>query len=355
MATDSKSPDEWGELYRSKRPEYEQVSNKVKGLLEELLTSADIDVVEVDARAKDIASLVDKLDRKRGKYTRLDDVLDLAGVRVIAYYIGDLPKIGALIEEEFEIDGENSWRRESVQEPDRFGYVSDHYIIRCGASRRELREWQPYVQIPIEVQVRTVLQHAWAAIDHKLAYKKESDVPEALRRQLSRVSALLEIGDEQFEAARATAASLQANYDSRAQAGDLTLPLDVAAIRAYLVDNALAHEVASLAEEVGFTISRNDDEGLADLAQASRMSDFQTISDLDEFLKTIEPRIEPALKAMTDAGISMPGEEWRASIPFLIASLVWAGSPLDLATVEETTDSADFYMQALKAGREILA
>ncbi|MNJ50543.1 GTP pyrophosphokinase YwaC [compost metagenome] len=50
-----------------------------------------------------------------------------------------------------------------------------------------------------EIQIRTMLMHAWAAISHKLLYKKEDDAPTQVKRQLNRLSALIELADEQFD------------------------------------------------------------------------------------------------------------------------------------------------------------
>lgn len=50
----------------------------------------------------------------------------------------------------------------------------------------------------VEVQVRTLAQHIWAAASHKLQYKHEESVPLPLRRSIYRVSALLETVDLEF-------------------------------------------------------------------------------------------------------------------------------------------------------------
>jgi trimethylamine:corrinoid methyltransferase-like protein len=64
-----------------------------------------------------------------------------------------------------------------------------------------------------EVHVRTVLQHAWAAISHSLQYKKEDDVPAALRRRLNRLAALLELADQEFTTLSAEHRALHQSRD----------------------------------------------------------------------------------------------------------------------------------------------
>ena len=216
----SKSPDQWADVYRDGMPTYEAFAHRIERLIEELLKKGP-DYVQVEARAKSVDSFVAKLARRPGKYLDpLKDMHDLAGVRIICYYLSDVARVGSLIEDEFTVDSENSRSREERSDPDRFGYESDHYVVSCSSDREALPEWNSYRGMRAEIQVRTVLQHAWAAIDHKLAYKRGSEVPNELRRQLSRVSALLEVGDEQFEAARSASERLDASYDARARAGN---------------------------------------------------------------------------------------------------------------------------------------
>lgn len=52
--------------------------------------------------------------------------------------------------------------------------------------------------LKVEEQLRTILMHVLAAISHKLLYKRENDAPNVLKRKLNRLSALIELADEQF-------------------------------------------------------------------------------------------------------------------------------------------------------------
>ena len=282
----SKSPDEWADVYRDEMATHEAFSRRIERLIEELLREKRLDYVQVESRTKSVESFVAKLARRPGKYLDpLKDMHDLAGVRIICYYLSDVARAGALIEQEFTVDSDNSWNREERSDPDRFGYVSDHYVVSCSSTREALPEWNRYSGMRAEIQVRTVLQHAWAAIDHKLAYKRGSDVPKPLRRQLSRVSALLEVGDEQFEAARSASERLDASYDARARAGELDIPIDVASVHAYLTDNDVIKQLVDIAGEVGFTIETSNLTAGADvLVRASHAAGFQDITTLNNFL-----------------------------------------------------------------------
>jgi hypothetical protein len=85
-----------------------------------------------------------------------------------------------------------------------------------------------------EIQVRTVLQHAWAAIDHRLNYKRANEIPVELKRQLFRISALLEVADDQFESVRLAAEHLSTSYEQSVSAGELEPPIDRASVSVFV-------------------------------------------------------------------------------------------------------------------------
>jgi len=356
MSTEpSKPPDQWADVYRDGMSTYEAFAHRIERLIEELLQEKGLDYVQVEARAKSVDSFVAKLARRPGKYLDpLKDMHDLAGVRIICYYLNDVARVGALIEQEFAVDGENSWSREERSDPDRFGYASDHYVVSCSSAREALPEWNSYSGMRAEIQVRTVLQHAWAAIDHKLAYKRASDVPKPLRRQLSRVSALLEVGDEQFEAARSASERLDASYDARARAGEFDIPIDVASLHAYLADNDLVWGLADIAGSVGFKIeSTSPTDGTGILVQACEAAAFGDVASLDTFLRNAQQWAVRALQAVWEKRPG--GVGWTMPIGFLVATLVWIGTDIELDSVQKTTQADNFFIEALRAGRAAVA
>lgn len=104
------------------------------------------------------------------------------------------------MENNFIIDEKNSEGRKARQKTSEFGYRSYHYIVQTHAD--EILG----VKIPkdvighrkAEIQVRTLLQHAWANVSHDQFYKSQFKKPEYLERSMARLSALLEEADESF-------------------------------------------------------------------------------------------------------------------------------------------------------------
>jgi ppGpp synthetase/RelA/SpoT-type nucleotidyltranferase len=344
------TPEQWASDYAQRRHVFQGYASRLERLIGELLEEQDLDLVQIESRAKDVDSFVDKLKRRPGKYSDpIQEMRDLAGVRIICYYLSDVAIVGNLIEQEFVVDAENSWTRETRADVDRFGYASDHYVVSCTPTREGLPEWSAYTGIHAEIQVRTVLQHAWAAIDHKLAYKRESDVPKQLRRQLSRVSALLEVGDEQFEAVRSASQGLDASYDARARAGELEIPVDASSLPAYLGDSDVVAALTAVAREIGFTVEDRGSTGIGELVNASVAAGLSVLADLDACLVESQSWSVRALQALWDARPS--GAGWTMPVAFLLATLVWIAVDTPLETIAALANVDAFFTEALVAAR----
>lgn len=182
--------------YMAIRPVYENLANCIQRELMASLGNSNISYLNVSARAKDVDSFIDKVQRK-GYTNPLETIEDLCGVRVICYYPDDIEKICSVLSQDYDVkEKENT---EGRLQPHEFGYRSTHLILTLKASWLVVPNYRNLENIKAEVQVRTILMHAWAEIEHKLAYKSTEQVPNQFRRQLFRLSAKFEEADEQFE------------------------------------------------------------------------------------------------------------------------------------------------------------
>ena len=154
----------------------------------------------VQARPKSFASFAEKMARKAKKYMSLGiGPTDLCGARVITETQAEVDQICALIRENFVIDEKNSLDVRTRLKTEEFGYLSVHYVVQLKGEKMFGLEVPAGIgDRKAEIQVRTLLQHAHASISHDRIYKTSLRVQENLTRELARVAALLEEGDEEF-------------------------------------------------------------------------------------------------------------------------------------------------------------
>lgn len=155
-----------------------------------------ISIHSITYRIKEFESFFEKIERK--SYDNpAEQIEDFCGVRIVCFYPNDLERISNIINSEFQIL--ESIDKTANLEADRFGYRSHHYIVKIKKDWSNAPNYRGLEDLKVEIQVRTILMHAWADIEHKLAYKKKEDIPQEFRRKLYQLSALLEIADSQFQ------------------------------------------------------------------------------------------------------------------------------------------------------------
>jgi len=177
---------------------YDKLCQEVAYILSQQLRSVYIEYAAITSRAKSLNSFCEKITRKSYK-SPLKEITDLAGVRIVYLYLADMPRIEEIMAREFTIIERNYIIDKA--DPDHFGYGALHYLVNLGKSSSGAR-YDDLKDLVCEVQVRTVLQDAWALIAHHLSYKHESDVPIELRRKLNALAGLFETADDQFDRLR---------------------------------------------------------------------------------------------------------------------------------------------------------
>lgn len=180
------------------RPLYEKLSEEVAFILETALRKATVEFAAITHRTKTIESFCEKVVRK--KYVDpLREVTDFSGVRVVYLYKSDRDKVENIIEKEFNIV--EKVNTIDTSDPERFGYGALHYLIGLAGASSGAR-YDQLRNLKCEIQVRTILQDAWAIVAHHLSYKQEADIPMQLRRKLNALSGLFETADDQFDQVR---------------------------------------------------------------------------------------------------------------------------------------------------------
>ena len=227
------------EEYRTNLPMFEKEKERIESQVRDTLAQAGIVVAAVESRVKSERSLAGKLELKGHKYASLADITDILGVRIITFYVDDVDKVASAVERLYDVDWENSVDKRKLHEIDSFGYLSLHYVCRL--------EGTPY---RFEVQMRTILQHAWANMNHDTGYKSGVEVPKEYLRNLNRLAGMLELVDEQFSLIRSELTDYRRKVQALVASGNLDeVPLDGDSFQNFLKLKPFAqlnHRIASV-------------------------------------------------------------------------------------------------------------
>lgn len=181
--------------YRKEKTDFEKLGYVVHDILQKIANESGVLVMGIEHRVKGEKSLEGKLFKNGDWYQKFTDLTDVLGARVICYFADDVDVIGKMVEKSFIIDWENSSDKRALIKADTFGYLSLHYICSLPEDAGYPEE---LCGKRFEIQIRTILQHAWSAINHDLGYKSEFGVPRAVTRQFARLAGLLEVADDEF-------------------------------------------------------------------------------------------------------------------------------------------------------------
>ena len=246
------------ENYLRVAPRYKELAKVLDGILTAL---ADLYAPRaiVQTRPKSLSSFAEKIIRKRAETSDpLNDFTDLCGGRVITHTQTEVTAICAYIEQHFDIDWDNSVNIDQRLKVTEFGYRSVHYIVSLRPGSMTVGEVsfdvpEMVARLKAEIQVRTLLEHAWADFSHDKSYKSAFAFPRPWQRELARIAAVLEDADQAFATIEKRLTAYAANYGaymSEAQVRDEMRTL--ALILEHDPDNVKhAHRIGRLAMTLG--------------------------------------------------------------------------------------------------------
>jgi putative GTP pyrophosphokinase len=190
------------QAYAELQPQLLEVTDRYVALVTTLLDDAGINYLSITGRTKSVASYAAKANRYATERSAETDpfaaITDQVGVRVITYLLSDVVAVADLLADQLRVLDDRDMGQETA-DAGRFGYASRHLLVQPAASGRA----KPMI-LPASVQVRTVLQHAWAEFEHDIRYKgtvPEEHVPD-LERRFTLAAGLLELADREFSEIR---------------------------------------------------------------------------------------------------------------------------------------------------------
>lgn len=280
----NKTREEISNEYKVKKPLYDEFTQKIERLIKELLAERkDLKIHSVSSRSKDIESFDLKLKRKY--YSELTEVTDLSGVRIICIFSEDVDKVAEVIKNNFLVNEKYSVDKRKIMDPDRFGYLSLHYVLQLTKKRIEFPEFQRFEGLYCEIQIRSILQHAWAEISHEFGYKSKISIPRQLQRKFAQQAGLLEIADEQFIEIKNEIQEYARNIQSQSWKN---LTIDNISVENYLHNSSTIKRIDS---KIGVTtnlLQFNTTDSIVSICQYFKI---KTIEELENVLLENEEKI----------------------------------------------------------------
>ncbi len=195
------------DTYAAKLPALRKASDVAVQLVTEILDDAGINYLSITGRAKSVASFAGKSVLRAGdgpRYTDpLSEMADQVGVRVVTYLQSDVVAVVDLLASQFQVLADRDKGQETASRG-RWGYASRHLDLALDPGDELEAGHAPLRGQQFEVQIRTVLQHAWAEFEHDIRYKgtiPDEHAPD-LDRRLTLAAGLLELADREFSTIR---------------------------------------------------------------------------------------------------------------------------------------------------------
>lgn len=176
-----------------------EVETKFNVLNEEFSLRYDRNPINgIKSRLKHLDSIKEKLGRKGLPFrwqTVEEQILDVAGVRVICSFVDDVYLLAdALLKQD---DITLIKRKDYIKNPKKNGYRSLHLIVAVPI----FLEHEKRV-MPVEIQLRTIAMDFWASLEHQLRYKKDFDFTDEMAKELLDCAELSAHLDERMDALR---------------------------------------------------------------------------------------------------------------------------------------------------------
>ena len=207
------------EKYKTNIEIYENFEIILRHYINDLLNKAveekklDKNSFEIKSRTKAIDSFKGKISRddKKLKYKEpLKEITDLVGLKIMLTSLKDENVVYELLNLALDnnIDRENSVNKvEELKQSRKFGYLGRHLVVYYDEKMLKVAEHKVnpdihpsnFKGLRAEIQIKTLLQHVWAEVEHKARYKAGEELSDEKKRYFDRLAALIEVADDLFK------------------------------------------------------------------------------------------------------------------------------------------------------------
>lgn len=266
---------------------YQALAGKIENILKELIQLDSISYHAIFSRAKEIESFANKVTKKEYK-NPTTEIKDFAGIRIITYVESEIEPICKIIEANFSIDKEHSLDKSDELGVDKVGYKSVHYVAKLKKERLLLPEYKRFKDKYFEIQVRTILQHAWAEIEHDRNYKFTGKLPKKIQRRFSLLAGTLESADLEFNSISNEIDSISKAVEIATEKGQLDIPINSTSLKQYMLTKF--PELFENGGEIQFPNSEREIKVLNELEKfgIKKLQDLDSIIPIDFVKNEIE-------------------------------------------------------------------
>lgn len=313
-------------FYRTNRPTYEELADVAKRILNDTLQVARIRFHSIESRGKSLDSFAKKAakplesDPSKPKYPDPQrDITDLAGVRVIAFLPRNVEQICSHVEQEFAVL-ERTDKAAELMDEGKFGYQSIHFLVQMHSNRTRLLEYQRLASLTFEIQVRTLLQHAWAEMEHDIQYKTATVMPVVIRRKFIVLAGMLEMADREFQALQDEDEKIRQEARASVQIGEFSaVELTPDALKSYL-DRKLGTDGRMTQWSYEFDAKLVRTLGFETLSQ---LDDCLAAYDDDEISRTLWGSRQGQLSRFEDTLLAAMGDHFISRHPWSVGDAAW--------------------------------
>ena len=169
-----------------------EVDTKIEILSEDFAVRHDYNPIHhIEKRLKMPQGIEDKLRRLHHEVSipaARENIFDIAGIRVVCNFVEDVYEVANMLTSQNDISVIS--RKDYIANPKANGYRSLHLCLSVPVFLLD-----GCIEVPVEVQIRTVAMDFWASLEHQLRYKKDTDIPAKIDIELkacAEVSATLD-------------------------------------------------------------------------------------------------------------------------------------------------------------------
>lgn len=167
-------------------------------------------IEQVDGRVKSISSILDKAQKRDIDIQNIEDeILDIAGIRLICQFVEDIYRVVEIINNRTDI--EIIEKKDYINNLKDSGYRSYHLIVYY-----KIETLAGPKKLKVEIQVRTLGMNFWSTIEHSLQYKYSQNIPEHIRVRLSSAASAIIVLDNEMSEIRNEVMDAQKSFKVKA-------------------------------------------------------------------------------------------------------------------------------------------